>query len=246
MRRRRTRLRLPGSRPGAAPRPPRPRSPARPGFTLIETALTTVIVGVGVLALIDAQQGFMRSNEWSTHAATATYLANELREMTRKFPKHDPVTGLWLQVQGNTAVLRGWGPDAGESELTDFDDVDDFDGLTLSGSGDADPADGDLPGPVDAFGNVIPEISSDGSVPVDAEGAPLPLLGWSQTITVQKLDPYDSGLVRPHSYSLPAQAPSFPGLAVDKFPLRVTVTVSYQGRLEDTATDIATIVWIVP
>src|SRR5205085_2463013 len=71
------------------------------GFTLIETALATVIIGVGVLALLEAQQAFMKSNDWSTQAATATYLANEIREMTRKLPRHDPVTGLTLQTSGN-------------------------------------------------------------------------------------------------------------------------------------------------
>jgi prepilin-type N-terminal cleavage/methylation domain-containing protein len=70
------------------------------GFTLIETALATVIVGVGVLALLDAQAAFHVSNDWSTHAATGTYLANEIRELTRKLPNHDPVTGLYFTTQG--------------------------------------------------------------------------------------------------------------------------------------------------
>ena len=53
----------------------RPRSTSRRGsargFTLIETALTTVIIGVGVVAIVEAQQAFMRSNGWSSEAATA-------------------------------------------------------------------------------------------------------------------------------------------------------------------------------
>ena len=63
----------------------------RRGFTLIETALATVIIGVGVLALVDSQAAFLASNAWSTQTATANYLANEIREMTRRLPKHDPV-----------------------------------------------------------------------------------------------------------------------------------------------------------
>ena len=56
------------------------------GFTLIETALAVVIIGVGVIAMVDAQRAFMQSNAWSNHAATATYLANEIREMTPALP----------------------------------------------------------------------------------------------------------------------------------------------------------------
>jgi len=219
---------------------------ARSGFTLIETALATVIVGLGVLALIDAQQSFMKSNDWSTHAATATYLANEIREMTRKLPKHDPVTGLWLQTQGGTSVLRGWGPDAGETEVSDFDDLDDFDGITFTPGGRIDAAHGELPGPIDAFGNVIPEISADGTVPTDEHNNPLPLQGWTQTVRVEKVDPYDTAVVRSHSYVAPAVPPNYPGLAVDKFPLRVTVIVRYQGPHDARPTDEATAVWIVP
>ena len=128
-------------------------------------------------ALAGSSTRFMRSNNWSTHAATATYLANEIREMTRKLPKHDPVTGLWVQTVGGTTILRGWGPDAGESVIGDFDDLDDFDGLTLSADGTVNPADGDLPGPVDAFGSIIPEISADGTVPVGDDRVPLALQG---------------------------------------------------------------------
>ena len=70
----------------------RPRS--RHGFTLIETALATVIVGTGVLAIVSAQQAFHIKNNWSTHASTATLLGNEIREMTMSLPRHDPVNGL--------------------------------------------------------------------------------------------------------------------------------------------------------
>ena len=45
------------------------------GFTLIETAMATVIIGVGVLALVEAQTAFLKSNTWTSQAATATYLA---------------------------------------------------------------------------------------------------------------------------------------------------------------------------
>lgn len=87
------------------------------GFTLIETALATVIVGTGVLAIVSAHQAFFKQNEWSTHASTAQRLGNEIRELTLHMPRHDPVTG--------TAF---WGPEPNELALQDFDDLDDFDG----------------------------------------------------------------------------------------------------------------------
>jgi prepilin-type N-terminal cleavage/methylation domain-containing protein len=89
----------------------------RSGFTLIETALATVIVGVGVLAIVTAQQGFHKQNNWSTHASTAQRLGNEIREMTLNLPRNDPVTGPAF-----------WGAEANETWVGAFDDLDDFDG----------------------------------------------------------------------------------------------------------------------
>lgn len=86
-------------------------------FTLIETALAIVIVGVGVLAMMSAQAAFHQKNRWSTHASTATWLANEIRELTLPLPRHDPVTGKTF-----------WGPEPTEMTVEDFDDLDDFDG----------------------------------------------------------------------------------------------------------------------
>ena len=94
----------------------------RRGFTLIESALATIIVGVGVLAMIAAQQAFHQKNSWSSHASTATWLANDIREMTLNLPRHDPVTG-----------TQFWGPEANEVSIDDFDDIDDFDGSTGQG-----------------------------------------------------------------------------------------------------------------
>lgn len=87
------------------------------GFTLIETALATIIVGTGVLAIMSAQQAFFRQNEWSTHASTAQRLGNEIRELTLHMPRHDPVTGSTF-----------WGPESTETDVEDYDDLDDFDG----------------------------------------------------------------------------------------------------------------------
>ena len=95
----------------------RPRR--RHGFTLIETALATIIIGVGVLAMMSAQLAFHQQNAWSTHSSIATHLAGEIREMTWTLPQHDPVTGDFF-----------WGPEGdNEASFQDYDDLDDFDGL---------------------------------------------------------------------------------------------------------------------
>jgi len=67
--------------------------PRRRGFSLLETALAIIIVGVGVLSMMIAQQAFHQQNRWSMHASTAMRLGHELREMTINLPRHDPVTG---------------------------------------------------------------------------------------------------------------------------------------------------------
>ncbi|HRP63604.1 MAG TPA: hypothetical protein PK400_09950 [Phycisphaerales bacterium] len=116
------------------------KAPRRSGMTLIETALATVIIGVGVLAIVAAQQAFHSQNAWSVHAATATRLGNEIREMTLNLPRHDPVTG--------TAY---WGAEPHEATLADYNDLDDFDNLIFSAAlGN---------GPVNARREIIPNMT---------------------------------------------------------------------------------------
>ena len=114
-------------------------------FTLIETALAIVIVGTGVLAIMTAQAAFHQQNDWSTHTSTATFLANEIREMTDRLPLYDPVTG-----------NANWGPESNELTLADFDDLDDFDGDFGAGVAFSN-ADGS--GPVNAMRQVIPGMT---------------------------------------------------------------------------------------
>ena len=104
----------------------------RRAFTLIEASLATVIVGVGVLAIVEAQQAFLQKNAWSTHTSTAMFLANEIREMTRNMPRHDAFSGgvYFLDPTAHTG-FRGWGPEPDEVSALDFDDLDDFDGVAF-------------------------------------------------------------------------------------------------------------------
>jgi len=104
--------------PISNPQPPTPRRHGRrSGFTLIEAALTTVIIGTGVLALLAAQQAYHRKNDWAQRTATGMLLANELRELTLTLPMHDPLTS-----------DENLGPEDNEPTVNDFDDLDDFAG----------------------------------------------------------------------------------------------------------------------
>ncbi|MFI4882715.1 MAG: prepilin-type N-terminal cleavage/methylation domain-containing protein [Phycisphaerales bacterium JB064] len=218
------------------------RRTAGRGFTLIETALATVIIGVGVVAIVEAHQAFMKSNQWSTHAATATFLGGEIREMTVNLPRHDPVTG--LRVAGGE--LEGWGPEPGEVLVEDFDDLDDFDGLTFAFDGTPGFADDDdLPGPLDAFGLVIPEIFADGTVMLDEDGNPMAMIGWRQRVRVVKVHPTDpTRELAPDYVEAPVGASS--GIAIDEFPLKVEVIVTYEGPFATTEVEVTRVTWIVP
>lgn len=220
------------------------------GFTLIETALATIIIGIGVLAMVDAQQAFITSNLWSSHAAGGTFLANEIRELTRNLPRHDPVVGLAVDGAGN---LNGWGPDVGEVTVDDFDDIDDFDGIAFAWNGDAGIDNMTLPGPIDAFGEVIPAITLEGDelggMTADGDGVLQftgeAMTGWTQTVFVQKVNPFNTGEVLPDD-AVGAVGLDYASYGVEDFPLRVTVEVTYQrqGALE--AEVVARVVWIVP
>ncbi len=200
--------------------------------------MALVIIGVGVLAFIEAQNSFIKNNAWSSQAATATLLANEIREMTRRLPRHDPVTGLFLQGSGQSAILVGWGRETGEVVVTDIDDIDDLE-ATKFGAG------GDFAGPINSFGELVQATDLSGNPLTDADGIPLPLEGWSQTVFVDKVDPFDFTTVRAHEFFEPP-AGQFPGRTVDRYPLRVTVVVEYQGPSDQTPREMTRMVWVVP
>lgn len=192
--------------------------------------MATIIIGVGVLAMVDAQSSFISSNLWSNHAASATFLANEIRELTRSMPKHDPVHGLYIDEDTNALV--GWGPDAGETTVDDFDDIDDFDGISFRDTGTAGLDDGDLPGPINAFGEVIPEITVGGSELGSTTNSLFTgqaMTGWTQRVIVEKIEPFDTSESLTDAFFEEPNG-SFPGRAVDEYPLRVTVQVLYQGQ----------------
>ncbi len=215
--------------------------------------MTTVIIGVGIVAMVEAQQSFMRSNAWSSQAATGAYLANEIRERMRNLPKHDPRFTVLLNDPGQPSAIFNWGREDGEVVVDDFNDIDDFDGMSFSFVGTPGPGNGDLPGPISGSratirhagglqtiaDNVIPEINAAGEVVTDEAGNPVPLQGWTQSVTVEKLDPFDTSIVVANDHETPTHR-------VHEFPLRVTVIVDFQGPFDAVPQEVARLIWIVP
>ena len=217
----------------------RRRLAKRRGFTLLETMLTLVIVTVGVAAVFDSYSAFTIANEWSSRTATAELLANEIREFTRALPRHDPVSG--LGYDDDAAAVYGWGLEPGEVEATDIDDIDDLDGLTFIYSG-ANLANLEMPGPIDAGGNIVDQYIIDS---VDTASGDAIQFGWVQTITVSKVNPFDYAEVLATGFSEDPDG-DFRGREVGDYPLRISVTVGYQGWDDAEANDITTLSWIVP
>jgi len=224
--------------PAALPkRPDRTNRPRRQngGFTLLESALALVIVGVGIVALIEAHTNLSRANSWSTQSATASYLAGEIRERLRKLPRHDPVTGLFID---STNTLIGWSIEGGAGvPLADYNDVDDYNGVTFG-------AGGLFPGPIDAQGNIITAVDDSGVV-ITIAGVAQPMAGWSQQITVEKVEPTNFATARAPAYFRTASGVT-PGITVDAFPLRITVVVWFQGISDLNPLEMARLTWITP
>jgi len=230
---------MPTSRPDRR-RARRRAAAARPGFTLLETSLSIIIIGVGVLAILEAQQAFLVKNAWSTQTTTGTLLANEIREMTRGFPRHDVFTGgLYFEDPATSSGLRGWGPEPLETQAIDFDDYDDLDGVMFGDAADADgrPINLRLPGPIDAARLVIPETNWLGESVAAANGGDEPMQGWSQYVQVDKVEPGDFTIGVPDDDDALAE--------VDEYPLRVTVFIFYQGPFDVSPSQVAQTSWVV-
>lgn len=226
--------------PTGLARSARGRRRHRRGFTLLETALALVIVSVGVVAIVEAHQSFIIANRWSSHESTATYLANELRERMRTLPRHDPITGLRIVSGPTGGVVEGWGRESTELLVTDFDDIDDYDGLRFGQLAGVPGT--TFTGPIDAFGRVIPEIDVNGQI-VTQSGVVVPLRGWAQSVEVVKVDPFDMANSVPLSQTV--QANGVPR-EIDRWPLKVTVSVWFQDHNQAAAERVVSVSWIVP
>jgi len=74
----------------------------RSGFTLIETAIVVVVVGVAVAAMMVAITSSTRLNDEANDLTAATLLAQHVREWTSRLPLFDPDT----QVAGDFDNLQ--------------------------------------------------------------------------------------------------------------------------------------------
>ena len=93
---------------------------SRRAFTLLESALATIIIGVGVLAVMGLFEACTRQNRAGAAATTAMLLAGHIQEMMEGLPFCDPQTG-----------RATFGPEKGET-LAFFNDIDDFDNQTFN------------------------------------------------------------------------------------------------------------------
>lgn len=86
----------------------------RRGFTLIEAALTIVIVGVGIVSTFELFASLTRQNAASARATTALFLANNVQEMLADLPFNDTSGAGFGREETN--------------DVKTFDDIDDFHG----------------------------------------------------------------------------------------------------------------------
>jgi Tfp pilus assembly protein PilV len=97
------------------------------GIILIETALTVLILSLGVLALAPLLAYSVRASGRVDQVKVATQLSTELLEeiLMHKWDTLTPATGVSI-ARGSTTL----GVDAGETAgiKTTFDDIDDFNG----------------------------------------------------------------------------------------------------------------------
>jgi len=94
--------------------------PIRRGFTLIEAALVTVIIGVGVMAMMQLLAAGTMQNGAGAKLTTGLAMAGNIRELTLDMAFSDP---------DQTA---SWGTESGEAAVAAYDDLDDLDGKTFN------------------------------------------------------------------------------------------------------------------
>jgi hypothetical protein len=103
------------------------RSVVRRAFTLIEAALVTSIISVGVIAMLQLLATGTVSNRDGTDMTTGLVLAKNIRELGLGMHFADPsFTYSW-----NPHSPPNFGPEKDET-LASFDDLDDLNGQTFS------------------------------------------------------------------------------------------------------------------
>jgi len=158
-------------------RNPASHAPRRRAFTLVETTLTTIIVGLAITSLVKLVLTSTQQNRYTQRLTIGCLLAENCREMMANLPFCDPAE-----------ATVNFGPEPGEA-LATFNDVDDFDGFDSTVRPDL--AAGSPVGVVDAARRVI-TTTVNGVPQVPVEWAP-----WRQQIAVDPVDPNNLGSVFP-------------------------------------------------
>jgi len=112
----------------------RPAAAGRRGFTLIEAAMVTVIIGVGVVAMLQLLAAGTVSNSEGTELTTAINLANNIREMSLGLAYYDPTD------MAKTPPVYTW--NTKEATVKDYGNIMDLDGAVDTGNDSTDPATG--------------------------------------------------------------------------------------------------------
>ena len=90
-------------------------------FSLIEVLLAIILVGIAVASLVAANASFTKENSAGTELSTAEFLIQQIKELTIQLPVVDPET-----------EYATFGPEADETTVAQYDDLDDFDGADFS------------------------------------------------------------------------------------------------------------------
>jgi len=152
-------------------------TPRRRAFTLVETTLTTIIVGLAITSLVKLVLTSTQQNRYTQRVTIGCLLAENCREMMANLPFCDPAE----------ATLN-FGPETGEV-LATYNDVDDFDGFDSTVRPEL--AAGSPVGVVDAARRVI-TTTVNGVPQVPAEWK-----NWRQQIAVDPIDPNNLATVYP-------------------------------------------------
>jgi prepilin-type N-terminal cleavage/methylation domain-containing protein len=91
------------------------------GFSLLEVLIAIILVGIAIASLLAANSSFTKANAAGTELSTAEFLLEQIKELTVVLPVVDPNTGMLT-----------FGPEADETTLAHYDDLDDFDGAVFS------------------------------------------------------------------------------------------------------------------
>ena len=154
----------------------RDRSTRRRGFTLIEAAMVTVIIGLGVVGMLELLAAGTVSNSEGTELTTAINLANNVREMSLGLAYYDPQSD---PASTDPTKQPVW--NSKEATVLLYDNIHDLDGnVDTWNQQAADPADG--------YQKFQPPLDV-GKKPINEYG------NWAQWVKVETVDPNNVTMV---------------------------------------------------